>query len=449
MNYQQAAQWLTNLTDPERSGLDRRFRRRQSLDPTCALMEGLGNPHRASVSVHVAGTKGKGSVAAMIESAARAQGLTTGLFTSPHLVSWRERVKLDGQPIAEQDLARIATQVRPVAEAVEGPGGRGATFFEVYFAIAMMAFAQRGVDLAVIETGLGGRLDATNVIEPRVSVITTLSLDHTQILGDTIEQIAFEKAGIIKPGVPVVSAPQPDAAMGVIGQTAAERGAPLRVAEPFRQAGEIEPLRPEDYRPGERPRVRQPIAGSYLGERVQADLPLLGEHQGLNAGVAACGCEELSAAGLPIGPDALGRGLGTVHWPARVEVIKARPWLVLDCAHNPDSAAALMRALRRHLLFDRLVLVLGLSKEKDAEGIAAELASADRVILTRADMPRAMAIEALEERTRGLWRSYQVCSSSVDALAEARAMAGERDCICVTGSFFVVGEIMGRALGYD
>lgn len=439
MNYRQAAEWLENLTDPERSGLDRSFGRRMSLDTTMALMEGLGNPHLQVPAVHIAGTKGKGSVAAIIESVARADGLRTGLFTSPHLVTWRERVQHDGEMIPESDVARLATWVRPVAQQVEGPRGKGATFFEVYFALAMLAFAEWEVDLAVIEVGLGGRLDATNVITPRLSVITTLGLEHTRILGDTIAEIAAEKAGIIKPGVPVVSAPQPAEAMTVIAAVARERGSDLTVAAPLERTGTVVPARPEDFAPGQRPAITQPVRTNLRGKTIEARLSLPGDHQLVNAGVASATC-----AALGMSSDALAEGLARVRWPARVEVVEARPWLVLDCAHTRDSARALMTALRGYLQYQRLVVVLGISQDKDAEGIADELRDADRIIVTRANMPRAMSADELAERIAGRCHDVQVIPDAASALASAREWANEDDCVCVTGSVFLIGELMGN-----
>ena len=437
MNYRQAAEWLDNLTDPERSGLDRSFGRRMGLDTTVALMAGLDNPHLQVPAVHIAGTKGKGSVAAIIESVARADGLRTGLFTSPHLVTWRERVQHNGEAIPESDVARLATRVRPVAEQIVGPRGRGATFFEVYFALAMLAFAEWDVDLAVVEVGLGGRLDATNVITPLLSAITTLGLEHTRILGDTITQIAAEKAGIIKRGIPVVSAPQPSEAMTVVEAVARERGCDLTVAAPLERIGVVVPARPRDFAPGQRPDITQPVRANFRDETVEARLSLPGDHQLVNAGVASAAC-----AALGMSSGALAEGLAHARWPARVEVVEARPWLVLDCAHTRDSARALMATLRRHLQYRRLAMMLGLSRDKDAEGIADELRDADRVIVTAADMPRAMSTDELAERIAGRWRNVEVIPDAATALAAAREWADEDDCVCVTGSVFLIGELL-------
>ncbi len=443
MNYQQAVEWLEKLANPERYGFGADFARRVNLETTRALMADLGNPEQRLRAVHIAGTKGKGTVAAMIESVARAAGHSTGLFTSPHLISWRERIRLDGEQISEERVAALATRVRPPTEALESPQRSvSPTFFEVCTAMAFLAFAEDGADVSIIEAGLGGRLDATNVLTPTVSVITTLGIDHSAILGDTLSQVAGEKAGIIKPGVPVVSAAQEPEGAAVIEETAASRSASLHVAAPFEAAGKITPVRPEDVPPGEAPRLTQPARGSFAGETIEVALPLLGEHQLINAGVATTACELLAAAGVSITAQAVVRGLESVSWRARVELVEARPWLVLDCAHNRESARALMQALRRHLEFERLIVVLGLSHDKEAEAIAEELAEAEHVIVTRVDTPRAMPTDELRERTEGYWRSLEVVATPPQALAHAREMAGERDLICVTGSVYLAGELM-------
>ncbi|MGC9318178.1 MAG: bifunctional folylpolyglutamate synthase/dihydrofolate synthase [Armatimonadota bacterium] len=441
MTYRQAAEWLEALADPERTGLDRQFARRMNLDATRRLMQLLGEPHKRLSAVHIAGTKGKGSVAAMVEAAARAAGHRTGMFTSPHLVSWRERVRIDGQPITEDEVAHLATVVRPAVEQVEQEGLRGPSFFEACTAMALLRFAEEDLDLCVVEVGLGGRLDATNVITPLISVITTIGIDHAHVLGSTLTQIAQQKAGIIKPGIPVVSAPQRSDVEVVLEHVAAERSSPLAFVKPF-DVGEVAPLRPEDATPGHPPVLREPLAGSYAGARVGLRLPLAGEHQAINVGVAAASCEGLGRAGLPVSQQAFVDGLEAVRWPARVQVVGVRPWVVIDCAHNGQSVRALMRAMRRHLVFRRLIVVLGLSDDKPAEVVAGELSSADHAVLTHASLPRAMPAEELAERTGAIWRSHEVVAVPVRALARAREAAEERDAICVTGSFFVLAELM-------
>lgn len=442
MNYQQAIEWLEALTDPERRGFGRNFARRLNLDTTRALLSELGDPHLGLRAVHLAGTKGKGSVAAMAEAVVREAGYRTALFTSPHLLSWRERVRFDGVPIGEQELAELVTRVQPAAERVRGPDGRRPTFFEVYFAVAMLACAQRPVDLALIETGLGGRLDATNVIIPLLSVITSVGLDHTEVLGNTLEQIAAEKAGIIKVGVPVVSAPQQPAAMQVVQERARECAARLIEAHPFHDVGPVTPARPEEFGRGQSPQLAQRIGGTLHGRPVEVELALLGAHQLLNAGVTAAVCEQLRPMGVQVDAEAFARGLRRVRWPGRCQVVQARPWLVLDCAHNPDSARALMAALRRHLHYQRLIMVLGVSREKDVAAIARELHGADHLILTQAQLKRALPADTLASMTAPQWSSWEMRPDCASALARARELTAEEDCLCVTGSVFLVAEAM-------
>jgi len=441
VDYAQAAEWLERLTNPERTGLGRRFRKRMNLDATRRLMELLGNPHERIHAVHIAGTKGKGSVAAMIESTCRAAGLKTGLFTSPHLVSWRERIRIGGVCISEEEVAALAEEVRPAVEQVESEGLRGPSFFEALTAMGMLAFERAGLDLCVLETGLGGRLDATNVVMPELSVITTLGLDHMRVLGETLPAIAREKAGIIKPGVPVVVAPQPESIERLMRRVADEAGAPIRFAEAFSLL-ESRPLSPDDVSPGELPVLGERVAGSFRGFPFDAHVPLSGAHQAVNAGVAGLACELLRPDERPLPPGVLKDGLEQVSWPARVELVGARPWEVIDCAHNPASMRALMQALRRHLRWERMIVVLGASKGKPVAAMAQELAAADHVVLTEAALSRAMPVEILEERTQAFWRAHDTIISPVQALCRSRELAGPRDLICVTGSIFLVGDLL-------
>ncbi len=441
VDYAQAAEWLERLTNPERTGLGRRFRKRMDLDATRRLMELLGNPHERIRAVHIAGTKGKGSVSAMIESTCRVAGLRTGLFTSPHLVSWRERIRIDGRPIGEEQIAALADEVRPAVEQVEQEGLRGPSFFEALTAMGILAFEREGLDVCVLETGLGGRLDATNVVTPELSVITTLGYDHTRVLGNTLPQIAREKAGIIKPGVPVVVAPQPESIERLMRDVAREAGAPLQFARPF-TLRPSEPLAPEDVAPGDLPVLGERLAGSFRGFPFEAHLPLSGAHQVLNAGVAGLACELLRPGGRPLPAGVLKDGLEQVKWPARVELIATHPWEVIDSAHNQPSMRALMQALRRHLRWERLIVVLGSSRDKPVEAIAQELAEADHVVLTEAALSRAMPVETLEDRTERYWRSYEAIISPVEALCRARELAGARDLICITGSIFLLGDLL-------
>lgn len=441
VDYAETSEWLELLTNPERNGLTRRAGKRMNLEATQRLMELLDNPHERVKAVHIAGTKGKGSVAAMVEATCRTAGYRTGLFTSPHLVSWRERIRIDGRCISEEQVAELADQVRPAVEQVAEEGLRLPSFFEALTAMCMLAFAREQPDICVLETGLGGRLDATNVITPVLSVITTLGLDHMSILGNTLPQIAREKAGIIKPGVPVVVAPQPESIERLMRRVADAMGAPIEFATPFKLL-DAERLSPEDAEPDGLPPLGERVEGAFLGKTFTAHMSLCGRHQVLNAGVAGASCEALHREGLSMPASTLREGLRNVYWPARVELVGAHPWEVIDCAHNQPSARALMTALQRHLEYDRLILVLGASKGKPVEAMAEELSSADHVILTEALLPRALRVESLAERTAEYWRSMETEISSPEALRRARALANPEDLICVTGSVFLIGDLM-------
>ncbi len=440
MNYTETIEWLEELANPERTGLDRSFKDRMTLEPTLRLMELLGNPHNRLHAVHIAGTKGKGSVAAMVEAAARSAGHRTGLFTSPHLISWRERIRIDGRCAGEASIAAAASRVRPAVEAVEDEGPTPPSFFEACTAMAFLIFADATLDLCVLETGLGGRLDATNVITPLVSIITTLGMDHAEILGNTVEEIAGEKAGIIKPRVPVVVAPGAESVITVLRDRAQQVGAELTVAEPF-NVHPVHPISAEHVEADQVPVPVEVLSGRINGEATAVRLPLPGTHQATNIGVAAEACGTLTRLGqVEISPDEFRRGLEALRWPARVQLVEARPWLVVDCAHNGESARALMSALRRHLQYDRLLVVIGLSCDKPVQAIAAEL-PADLAIITQASIARAMPAEAVAVHGSRYWKRIEVIESPALALSRARELAGPRDLICVTGSFFIIDDL--------
>ncbi len=450
MDYAAAVAYLDSLVNYERTGLRRQFADEVRLDTIRRLSQLVGDPHEQFAAVHIAGSKGKGSVAATIEAIARAAGYHTGLFTSPHLVSPRERIRIDGAIVSGDTLVRLVETVKPAVEQIRTEGESSPpTFFEVYAAMAFLHFAAEQVDLAVLETGLGGRFDATNIAKPVVCAITTLGLDHTEILGDTIEQIAFEKAGIIKPGVPLVVADNPTSAREVLAERAAEVGAPLLSAPPVvsRTPPERLPV-PEADTP--LPRPLQTVVLRRDGQEFAVQLALAGAHQATNLAVAVGVADVLHGAGYErIDDEAILAGAGTVRWPARLEIVQVRPWLVLDCAHNPQSAQALAEALPGLIEYDKLVVVLGVSADKDAAGIAAALAPlADIAVLTQASMPRALPVQELQAQTAQYWSEHRVAATTQQALAMADDLAGPRDCIVVTGSFFVIDEFLqltGRA----
>jgi len=392
------------------------------------LLALLDNPHHRFRSIHIAGTKGKGSTAAMIESILRAAGYKTGLYTSPHFHTIRERIQVGRRFISEREAISLVERLRPLASQVEG-----LTTFEIITALAFAYFAEQGVELAVLEVGLGGRLDATNVVIPLVSIITSLSYDHTHILGDTLAQIAGEKAGIIKAGIPVVSTPQAPEAMAVIEETCRRKGAELTVAGRDWGWGAREVnLEGQSFRV-----TSDELRGTSNGFWI----PLLGRHQLINATVVLAAVEKLRGQGVEIPEASTKEGLRRVRWPGRLEVLARRPLLVVDCAHNVDSVHKLRVALEDLFDYENLNLVFGASADKDIGGMMRELfPMAKKVIVTQAHHARAADPSKLEEIALAL--GYEAaCSDGVDAaLSAALEMAGPHDLICVTGSTFVVAE---------
>lgn len=404
------------------------------------LCERLGRPQDKFRSVHIAGTKGKGSTAASVEAMLRAAGYRTGLYTSPHLHTFRERIRLNGDLISKQALVDLVDRSRAAVEATPG-----ITTFEVMTALAFLYFAEAEVDWAVLEVGLGGRLDATNIVHPKVSGITSLSYDHMDLLGHTLALIAREKAGIIKPGVPVVSAPQQDEAMAVLEGVCAETGARLvKVGQDWTwQALGSDPT-------GQRLTVCRTADGLTLPD---LKIRLLGEHQLANATTAVAMIEELVAQGYTIPEEAIRAGLAHTTWPGRFEVLQKHPAVVIDSAHNADSALKLRATLDETFPpgeTGRLALIFGASSDKDIAGMletfitghAGQYRPVDKIIATKSPHPRATDPNVLAADVR------QICADCpVDvhddvsgALDDALAWAGPNDVICVTGSIFVVAR---------
>jgi dihydrofolate synthase/folylpolyglutamate synthase len=405
-----------------------------NLDRMHALLARLGNPQNRFQSVHIAGTKGKGSTSALVESVLRTAGYRTGLYTSPHLHTFRERIRVAGALIPKQDLADLLARCRPAIEATTD-----VIAFEIITALAFVYFAQREVEWAVLEVGLGGRLDATNVVKPAVCGITSLSYDHVERLGHNLTQIAWEKAGIIKPGAPVVSEPQEPDAMAILRQAAAETGARL-VTVGVDWTYDVDSF----DREAQTFSVRRTADAHVLPD---LHIPLLGRHQLANAATAIAMLAELSAQGLAIGDEALREGLAATRWPGRFETLARRPALVVDGAHNADSAHKLRTALRDWFpprSGRRLALIFGSSGDKDITGmLAAFLNNAtDRIILTRSGHPRSADPHRLAEQAHQINPTVPVgvCRTLDDALDEAVAWAGPDDVICVTGSLFVVAQ---------
>lgn len=416
------------------------------LDRMRELLARLGNPHQGLPIVHVAGTKGKGSTAAMLAAALTASGHRTGLFSSPHLERVEERMAIDAQPCSEGEFVELVERLRPIVAAMDVEAGQrgemGPTYFELTTAMALLHFRCRGADAAVLEVGMGGRLDSTNVVTPAVSVITSISFDHTKQLGPTLSAIAREKAGIIKAGVPVVSGVTPDEPRAVIEQIAALRGSRLvQLDRDFTFS--YTPPRHLEARSG-RGRIdfESRLAGAD-GRLPQVELALLGSHQGANAAVALATLLELRRQGWRLPEDAVRRGLAELSWPARIETIGRRPLVVIDAAHNVASIEALLRTLEESFSPRRRLLIFATTKDKDVGGMLRLLLPRfERVIFTRyQNNPRGVPPDELLSLAEPLAAKCAVAPDPGSAWAVARAWAAPEDLICVTGSFFIAAEV--------
>ncbi len=417
------------------------------------LLDRIGNPHHLLPTVHIAGTKGKGSTAAMIAAALTAAGYRTGLFTSPHLDRLEERLAVDGRPCSAAELVelieRLIPAVKAMDEAVAGdPSEDGPTYFEIVTAMALLHFAQRQVEAAVLEVGLGGRLDSTNVCRPLVSAITSISLDHTRQLGHTLPSIAREKAGIIKPGVPVVSGVTDAGPRQVIREVCRVQACQLAelgvdfdfVYHPPKGLETAPALGKVDFH-----------SSGAGGDRHRrgVKLALLGRHQAANAAVALALLEELRRIGWTIPEEAVRDGLAALTWPARVELVARRPAVVIDTAHNPASIDALIRVLDESFSVRRRLLVFATTYDKDMRGMLSRLLPGfDHVFLTRyLSNPRAVPPEELAAAAAEIsQRPCRVCPSPAEAWTQVLALAGPDDLICVTGSFFLAAEIRQQIL---
>jgi len=423
-DYEEALSWLFPL---RRSGAER------GLEPIRQLLELLGNPQDDFRSIHVTGTSGKGSTSAMIASILRAGGFRVGLFTSPHLESFTERIVVDGRQIPEEDVVRLLKGVRPLLEEMGGyQGPVHATFFEVTTAIALEYFAEEGVDLAVLEAGMGGRLDATNVVGSLVSVITNVSLEHTGALGDTVLKIAEEKAGIVKPGGVLVTATQDDDVYALFVEACERVGSRI-----FRVGRDIAYEKLGSSLKGQRFRLR-----GLRNNFEELYIPLLGEHQIVNAATAVGAVEALGFHGVDVPREAIMEGLRRVRWPGRLEVIRRRPLVVLDAAKDLEAARALKEALLEDFSYRRLLAVVSISSDKDIPGMVGQFAeAADHFIITaHGVMGRAADPSIIADEVRKRSKTYSIAPYPKDALEEALAMADEDDMVIVTGSVFLVGE---------
>ncbi|MBI2964629.1 MAG: bifunctional folylpolyglutamate synthase/dihydrofolate synthase [Chloroflexi bacterium] len=441
--YQGAVERLLTLAD-----FERKARAGEPPDFHLLRMETLlglmGDPHLSIPTVHVAGTKGKGSTCAMVSSALVAHGFRTGLYTSPHLHTFRERIQVDCRPISEDAFACLIAHLWTHVDAVAGMGDRGTvTVFELLTAMAFDHFRREGCRVQVIEVGLGGRLDATNLVSPAVAVITPVGLDHVAVLGDTVPKIAAEKAGIIKPGVPVVVGRQSQDAMAVIAHRAGEVGSPIIDAMISTR------LIGEPALAGERQRVT--VASGLATYDI--DLPLLGLHQVDNARTAIAALESLAASGLELRKEAVERGLSKTSWPARFQILSnAGPSVVVDGAHNADSADALRSTFEfRFPHRGRVILIYGGTRGHDATDTARRLAPLRPVVIaTRTRHPKAVDPVELAVALRGLGLEVAAVSPTTQAAyGAARAIAEHDDVILATGSLFVAAEVIETIQGIE
>lgn len=405
------------------------------LDRMRKLLELLGNPHQKIKTVHVAGTNGKGSTVSMISSMLRSAGYAVGTYTSPHLIDIRERVTIDGNQIGKTDFVEMTRTVAKAAEKL----GEQATFFELMTAMAFAHFAEQAVDIAVVEVGLGGRLDSTNVITPLVSIVTAIDLDHTRLLGTTKAQIAREKAGIFKKGVPALFFEQDPEVDAVMREVATQVGADLRIVNKDIEFSSRFCVTPDL---GPHTRVCLYTKTSRL-EHVPVPMP--GEHQAINCGLALAAADVLKGFGFELPEDKLTAGLAATKVPGRMEVVSHRPRILCDGAHNPAAMNALMRCVGAHVPYDSMVCVFGCCSDKDiGEMIDKVNLGADKVIFTRAaTTPRAASPEDLQklfqERSG---KMSQIARSVPEAIEMAIRGVSREDLICVTGSFYVVGEAL-------
>ena len=442
MDYRESINQLLSLVDHERrQPVAPRQKQIFDLGRMDSFLELLGNPHRSSPTIHVAGTKGKGSTAAFCDAVLAAAGYRTGFYSSPHLHSFCERIRLDTAPISQPRFASLVQELWPYQERIGRSAQLGeVSLFEFMTAMAFWRFSQDRVDFQTIEVGLGGRLDATNVVDPEVAVITPISVDHTGILGDSLEQIAAEKAGIIKSQIPVVIAPQPPQALEVILSKCREQSA-FPISLPADVSWSLEGHSID----GQSLRVRGRL-GEYL-----LHIPLLGVHQLENASSALAALEILMEKGYAISQDAIKQGFATASWPCRMEVLSTWPLLLADGAHNPYSMAVLLRSLPEYLSYRRIVLIVGFSRDKQISEMVNLLAQqAATVYATRSRHPRSVPPNQLGEmfRNRGV-ASVAEIDTVDEALGLARQAAGPEDLILGTGSLFVAAELREAVLGIE
>ncbi len=439
MNYRQAEDYLNTFTNYEQIPGITYAPSDYTLRHVEEFLDRMGNPQSAARTIHIAGTKGKGSVAAMIAQVLSSSGYKTGLYTSPHFHTLRERIAIDGVLISEADFAVAMAEVKPFIESTRQDSSfRQLTYFEALTALAFAYFQKTHVDFQVLEVGLGGRLDATNVVaNPLVCIITAISLDHTQLLGNTIGEIAREKAGIIKPRCWAVISPQPREAASVITDVCRDQKAKTV------QVGDDVTWQKVGGDLYHQSLVVQGRIGKY-----QADIPLLGEFQLENAATAIAALEILSSEGYAISAADIVRGLARVRWPGRFQIMQQHPTVLIDGAHNVASMKRLASSIKAYFPDKRPVFVFGTSCDKDIPGIINELVAISRqVIVTQASHSRAAPIPTLVAEFSKQGIEPQMRQTVGEAMSRALSLAGETDIVCVTGSLFIVAEALAYFSG--
>ena len=400
----------------------RRFGIILGLETIGNILAGLGNPEQEFAAIHIAGTNGKGSIASALATILQQAGYRVGLYTSPHLIRFNERICVNGIPIADDDVVASWEAVKSAHH-----GDREPTFFEFTTAMAFHEFGRQGVDYAVIETGMGGRMDATNVVSPAVSVITNISLEHKTYLGDTIAAITGEKAGIIKPGVPVITGVCQKSAKQVVEAVAAEKSAPVF-------------MKGRDFRVRRNGSTRFSYWG--LDHRwTGLQTGLIGGHQIDNAALTLASCEALMRSGVEVSRENIQAGLILNHWPGRLEVVSHKPFVILDGAHNLMAARSLNHFLQDNLAGRNITMVAGILDDKPYEAILKDLlAPCERLIITRPKIDRSLPPETLRAAAGALIADIEIIEDVGDAVRHAISAARPEDAVCIAGSLYVVGE---------
>jgi len=433
LNYSQAEEYLNSFVNYEQIPGITYAPSDYNLRHVEELLNRMGDPQLAARTIHIAGTKGKGSVAAMIAQVLSDSGYKTGLYTSPHLHTLRERISVDGSLISEVEFATAMTEIKPFIESMkQDVAFRQLTYFEALTALAFAHFKKKRMDFQVLEVGLGGRLDATNVTKPLVCIITPVSLDHTQILGNSLEEIAREKAGIIKPGCWVVISPQPVEVASVINDICREKEAKVvQVGKNItwcKTGGDL---------------YHQSLAIEGRTSKYQVNIPLLGDFQLENTATAVAALEILASEGFDISAADMAQSLARVKWPGRFHILQENPLVLVDGAHNVASMRGLISNIKEYFSCKRILLVFGTSCDKDIAGIINELvALSPQVIVTRAGHSRAAPLSTLVEEFSKRGIEPETRKTISEAISRALSIADRKDIVCVTGSLFVVAETL-------